>query len=114
MPTTNSCTCLLTLNEIETKLSEDLASLKSWFDNNEFVINLKKGKTETMIFGTSNRLNKQKNLQTSYWSVKPIKNNPRLNLLCNCGNDLQNNDNANFWVLRIDLPGPFSVIQKLS
>ena len=46
------------LNEIEKKLSEDLNSLKSWFHNNELVMNLKKGKTETMIFGTSKRLNK--------------------------------------------------------
>ena len=46
------------LKEIEKKLSEDLNSLKSWFDNNELVINLNKGKTETMIFGTSKRLNK--------------------------------------------------------
>ena len=46
------------LNEIEKKLSEDLNSLKSWFDGNELVINLNKGKTETMIFGTSKRLNK--------------------------------------------------------
>ena len=45
------------LNEIEKKLSEDLNSLKSWFDNNELVVNLKKGKTETMIFGTSKSLN---------------------------------------------------------
>ena len=32
------------LNEIEKKLSEDLSSLKSWFDNNELVMNLKKGR----------------------------------------------------------------------
>ena len=41
------------LNEIGKKLS-----LRSWFDSNELVINLNKGKTETMIFGTSKRLNK--------------------------------------------------------
>ena len=32
------------LNEIEKKLSEDLSSLKSWFDSNELVMNLKKGR----------------------------------------------------------------------
>ena len=48
------------LDEIEKKLSEDLTILKSWFDNNELTINLKKGKTESMIFGTSKRLNKLK------------------------------------------------------
>ena len=46
------------LNEIEKKLSEDMNSLISWFDNNELVVNLKKVKTETMIFGTPKRLNK--------------------------------------------------------
>ena len=48
------------LDEMEKKLSEDLTSLKSWFDKNELIINLKKGKTESMIFGTSKRLNKLK------------------------------------------------------
>ena len=48
------------LDEMEKKLSEDLTNLKSWFDNNELIINLKKGKTESMIFGTSKRVNKLK------------------------------------------------------
>ena len=29
----------------------------SWFHDNELVLNLKKGKTECMIFGTAKRLN---------------------------------------------------------
>ena len=48
------------LDKIKKKLSEDLTILKSFFDNNELIINMKKGKPESMIFGTSKRLNKLK------------------------------------------------------
>ena len=37
-------------------LSEDINSLASWFQDNELIINLKKGKTEVMLFGTAKRL----------------------------------------------------------
>ena len=43
---------------VECKLSEELSSLSSWFHNNELILNLKKGKTESMVFGTTNRSNK--------------------------------------------------------
>lgn len=48
------------LDEMGKNLSEDLTSLKSWFDNNELIINLKKRKTESMIFWDIKRLNKLK------------------------------------------------------
>ena len=38
-------------------LSEDISSLASWFRDNELIINLRKGKTEVMLFGTAKRLN---------------------------------------------------------
>ena len=38
-------------------LSEDCHNLSSWFRDNELVLNLKKGKTECMIFGIAKRLN---------------------------------------------------------
>ena len=60
MLTTQSYISSTSLDEMEKKLSEDLTSLKSWFDKNELIINLKKGKTESMIFGTLKRLNKLK------------------------------------------------------
>ena len=41
---------------IEKLLQEDLQQIASYFDENELIINLKKGKTETMIFGTAKRL----------------------------------------------------------
>ena len=46
------------LHEVEGKLNNDLQHLKAWFDENELLVNLKKGKTESMIFGTAKRLGK--------------------------------------------------------
>ena len=34
-------------------------STANWFDENGLVINLKKGKTESLLFGTSQRIVKQ-------------------------------------------------------
>ena len=44
------------LNAIQHNLSEDINSLASWFRDNEFIINLKKGKIEVMLFGTAKGL----------------------------------------------------------
>lgn len=43
------------LDNIEHNLSEDINSLASWFRDNELIINLKKGKTEVILFGTAKR-----------------------------------------------------------
>ena len=45
------------LESIQRHLSEDCHNLSSSFRDNELVLNLKKGKTECMIFGTAKRLN---------------------------------------------------------
>ena len=45
------------LDAIQHNLGEDIKSLADWFRDNELVINLKKGKTEVMLFGTAKRLN---------------------------------------------------------
>ena len=45
------------LESIQRHVSEDCHNLSSWFRDNELVLNLKKGKTECMIFGTAKRLN---------------------------------------------------------
>ena len=55
---------------IERLLNDDFTKFCSWLEDNELVINLKKGKTEFMIFGTSIRLSRL--------------NDPPLNL-CNRG-----------------------------
>ena len=44
------------INMIENALSIDMSSLAAWFHENELILNLKKGKTEAMLFGTAKRL----------------------------------------------------------
>ena len=44
------------IQTIEMKLTQDLKDVASYFDEKELVINLKKGKTEVMLFGTAKRL----------------------------------------------------------
>ena len=52
---------------IENTLQEDMDNLSNYFYDNELILNLKKGKTESMIFGTSKCLAKsQKKLKLSY------------------------------------------------
>jgi len=41
---------------VEKKLNEDLEALSKFFDENELIINLKKNKTESVLFGTSKKL----------------------------------------------------------
>ena len=43
---------------IQNKLIEDMTKLSKYFNENGLLINLKKGKTEAMLMGTSKRLNK--------------------------------------------------------
>ena len=57
------------LNVIEKALSEDLATMSSWLEENEMILNPKKGKTEIMLFGTMARLNQQQiSIEVSYRS----------------------------------------------
>ena len=42
---------------IQNKLTEDMKNISQWLSENDLIINLKKGKTESMLFGTSKRLN---------------------------------------------------------
>lgn len=46
------------ISEIQNQLEQDFRSFVKWLNENELVINTKKGKTEMMVFGTSKRLNK--------------------------------------------------------
>ena len=41
---------------IEEKLSTDMQAIATWCMENELILNLKKRKTESMLFGTSKRL----------------------------------------------------------
>ena len=52
---------------IERALTQDLKALAQYFDENELMINLKKGKTEAMLFGTGKRLSAaERNLELRY------------------------------------------------
>ena len=45
------------INEIENCLNDEFTRIASYLDSNELIINLKKGKTESLLFGTAKRLN---------------------------------------------------------
>ena len=40
-------------------LTQDMNNIANWLDKNKPIINLKKGKTESMLFGTGQRLGKE-------------------------------------------------------
>ena len=52
-------------DDIERFLQEDFKSLAEWLELNDLVINLKKGKTECVLFGTPQRL-KNKSIEINY------------------------------------------------
>ena len=45
------------INVIQDSLSQDLDNLSNWFRDNELIFNLKKGKSEVILFGTGKLLN---------------------------------------------------------
>ena len=57
---------------IKNSLKEELERLEKYFYGNELIINVKKGKTESMIFGTSKRLSKHPKSLESVYNQKPI------------------------------------------
>ena len=49
------------IKNIQAALSEDMDAVAQWLQRNQLVINLKKNKTESMVFGTARRLAKEGN-----------------------------------------------------
>ena len=47
------------LKVFKTKISIDIEAIAKWFDENGLIINLKRGKTEYLLFGTLQRIAKQ-------------------------------------------------------
>lgn len=45
-------------DDIERNLNNDINNVATWFRENELIVNLTKGKTATMLFGTAKRLNR--------------------------------------------------------
>ena len=55
------------LTTIEHQLDENLKNLNSWFEENELLINLKPGKAELLLFGTSQCIAKtSKNFEVNF------------------------------------------------
>ena len=52
-------------NELQQKLSDDFNRVASWLESNDLIMNMKAGKTECMIFGTSQKI-KNKELDIAY------------------------------------------------
>lgn len=48
------------VEEIQKSLSTDFKAMADWMTENELIINMKKGKTEVMLFGTRQRIKDQK------------------------------------------------------
>jgi hypothetical protein len=61
------------VSEIEKKLNIDLVSISNFFMENELVINLKKGKTESMLFGTAKRLSLNVKILELFYRFTPIQ-----------------------------------------
>ena len=81
------------VKNINSKLTEEMDAIAKWFDTNALIINLKKEKTESLLFGTSQRIAKQNNklnvmyrgvkiLNTSQYKYLGIEVNSTLNLNC--------------------------------
>ena len=53
------------VEEIEKSLSSDFKAIADWMTENELIVNMKKGKTECMLFGTKQKI-KEKRLDVTY------------------------------------------------
>eukprot|EP00794_Sanderia_malayensis_P014738 gene14738-16273_t len=66
---------------INSKLTKDMDAIAKWLDQNALIINLKKGKTELLLFGTSQRIAKQnETLSVMYRSNKVLNTSHYTNL----------------------------------
>ena len=59
---------------IENVLTKELEQVARYFDENQLVINLKKGKTEVMLFGTAKRRSLQNRQLNIMYRDVPINN----------------------------------------
>ena len=62
------------IESIENVLTKELEHVARYFDENELVINLKKGKTEVMLFGTAKRRSLQNRQLNITYRDAPINN----------------------------------------
>ena len=75
------------VKHIEKIISDDLLNVAKWLDENQLIINLKKGKIECMLFGTAKRLSVRPENQnssintTNSYKYLGVTLDPTLNLL---------------------------------
>jgi hypothetical protein len=81
------------IDTIQRNLNEDLNNLCKWFKDNELIINFKKDKTETLLFGTAKRINLQ---------------NKELNI---CVNGTQINNTCSYKYLGVDLDPSLNLLR---
>ena len=97
---------------IENNLSVDLELLAKWLDENDLVANLKKGKTESSLFGTPQRLSKvpgSLNLRFKHDNIHFTKTYTYLGLMVN--NTL--NSNSHFDTCYRKFSGRLRLFSKL-
>ena len=51
------------ISDVEKALTSDMENIAKWLESNRLIINLKKGKTEAMLYGTANKLHSKNDLQ---------------------------------------------------
>jgi hypothetical protein len=71
------------VNHLSSVLNEDLSAISNFFYENELLANLKKGKTEAMLFGTSKRLSKINHGLELYYREEQITNTDNYKYLGN-------------------------------
>ena len=57
---------------IESRLSDDMNRITNWCTQNELILNLKRGKTEAMLFGTSERLSTQPEILNVIFTYRSV------------------------------------------
>ena len=86
-----------TTEAIQNNLQNDFRSLSTYMYSNELIMNLKKGKTEIMLFGTDQRIRRQENqsinIQHNYHTVTMTKSYKYLGVLLT--NSLNMTDHLN-------------------
>ena len=64
------------ITDIENRLNEDMIAKNHYLETNELIINLKKGKTECVLFSTAKRIS---TFQVKSQELKVYCNNVRIN-----------------------------------
>ena len=61
------------IDSVKTKLSKDTNNLSEWLRCNELILNLKKGKTKSILFGTGQRTASQRSGKLKFTISQPTE-----------------------------------------